>query len=85
MLAGKILEVCGKLPAGARVQWGFEADAPVDFNVHFHVGKDVIFPTKLSAVTQGKDTLAAKFEQDYCWMWTNESAVPTMLVLHLQR
>lgn len=85
VLAGKFLEVCGKLPAGVKVQWDFEAGAPIDFNVHFHVGKDVIFPTKLLTVARGNDTLVAKIEQDYCWMWTNKSAAPATLVLHLQR
>ena len=83
--AGKFVEVCGKLPSGVKVRWDFEAGTPVDFNVHYHVGKEVVFPSKQSAVSRGNDTLDAKVEQDYCWMWTNKSAAPTPLVVHLQR
>jgi len=83
--AGKFVEVCGKLTSGMKVQWDFEAGTPVDFNLHYHVGKDVVFPSKQSAVSGGKDTLDAKIDQDYCWMWTNKSAAATTLVVHLQR
>ena len=62
--AGKFVEVCGKLRAGMKVQWEFDASAPMDFNVHYHVGKDVTYPTKLSAVAAAKDLLEIKIEQD---------------------
>ena len=41
----KFVELCGKLPAALTVHWGFEAGAPLDFdiNIHYHVGKEV-FP-----------------------------------------
>ena len=81
----KFAELCGKLPAGLKVRWVFEATAPLDFNVHYHVGKDVVFPSKLIAVTSAKDTLNAKIEQDYCWMWSNKSAAPADLKIMLQR
>jgi len=83
--AGKFVEVCGKLPAGLKVRWNFEAGAPLDFNVHFHVGKDVVFPSKLGAVATARDTLDTKIEQDYCWMWSNKSAAPATLTVNLQR
>ena len=41
--AGKFVEVCGKLPSGLNVRWDFEASTSVDFNVHYHEGKDVVF------------------------------------------
>ena len=83
--AGKFVEICGKLPAGVKVNWRFEAGAPVDFNVHYHIGKDVAYPFKQSAVLSGKDTLDAKIEQDYCWMWSNKSAAPSTLAVQMQR
>lgn len=83
--AGKFVELCGKLPAGLAVRWDFEADLPVDFNVHYQVGKDVVFPNKLSAVASAKSTLVTMIEQDYCWMWTNKAAVASTLSVHLRR
>lgn len=83
--AGKFLELCGKLPAGLKVSWEFEASAPMDFNVHYHVDKDVIFPAKLSAVAMARDMLTTQIPQDYCWMWTNPSAAAARLSVKLQR
>ena len=81
----KFTEVCGKLPAGLKVRWDFEASTPLDFNIHYHVGKEVVFPTKLKAVASAQDTLDTKIEQDYCWMWTNKSAQPSTVTVRLQR
>ena len=83
--AGKFLEVCGKLAAGLQVRWQFESAARVDFNVHYHQGKEVMYPVKLSAVPNARDTLDVGIAQDYCWMWSNKSAVATTLTLSLQR
>jgi hypothetical protein len=84
--AGKYVEICGKLPAQLQVQWNFEASAPLDFNVHYHVSKEVaVYPYKLDAVANAKDTLTAKIEQDYCWMWSNKSTAPAELRVSLQR
>ena len=81
----KFVELCGKLPAGMRVSWGFEAGAPLDFNIHYHAGKKVVFDTRLKAVANSSDTLLSKLEQDYCWMWTNESTLATTLSVDLHR
>ena len=82
---GKFAEVCGQLPAGLKIRWNFEASTPLDFNVHYHVGKEVVFPSKLTAVVTAKDTLATKVDQDYCWMWTNRSAASATVTFKLQR
>jgi hypothetical protein len=83
--AGKFIEACGKLPAKAEVQWRFEAGAPMEFNIHFHEGKAVRFPARQSGVTKADGTLQAKTEQDYCWMWTNQSSGDATLKAELVR
>ena len=83
--AGKFVEVCGKLAVGDGVRWSFTAAAPVDFNIHYHVGKEVVFPAKQAQVGGGRDTLNVTVAQDYCWMWTNKGAAPVSLTLELAR
>jgi hypothetical protein len=83
--AGKFVEACGKLPAQAAVQWRFEAGGPLDFNVHCHEGKKVLYPARQNQVARLSGTLNAQVEQDYCWMWTNKAAAATPLRLHLVR
>jgi hypothetical protein len=43
---------------------------PVDFNSHYHRGKDVFYPVKATQVVDSGD---ARFEaagsEDYCLMW----------------
>ena len=82
---GKFAEWCGKLPGGARVQWQFEASGALNFNVHFHEGKEVRFPAKLDATSKADGTLQAAVDQDYCWMWTNKSAAPVTLKAQLRK
>ena len=82
---GKFAEVCGKLPASISVRWDFEASAPLDFNIHYHAGKDVVFPSKMAAMATANDTLQTSLAQDYCWMWSNKLAKPATLTLKLQR
>lgn len=82
---GKPLEACGKLPAGARISWNYEASAPLDFNIHYHVGKDVVYPKQLKQAAAAQDVLTVDIEQDYCWMWTNKNPAAARLSLTLRR
>ena len=70
----KFLEVCGKQKKGDSVTWKFKASAPMDFNIHYHVGKDVSYPEKRADIASANGTLSAPLDQDYCWMWSNRSA-----------
>lgn len=83
--AGKFVEVCGKLPSGQGVRWSFTTGAPVDFNIHYHVGKEAVFPAKQAQISSGRDTLNAIVAQDYCWMWTNKGNAPVSLTIDLAR
>ena len=82
---GKFLELCGGLAKGQTIGWSFDADQTLDFNVHFHEGKDVVFPEKQTAVTKASGTLNVALQQDYCWMWSNKSATPATLTARLKR
>ena len=81
----KFVELCGKLPAGAKVRWQFEAAAPLNFNVHYHVGKEVRYPARADQVRMSSGELHAAIEQDYCWMWTNKTPSPVALSVKLSR
>ena len=83
--AGKFVEVCGKLAVGEGVRWNFTTGAPVDFNIHYHVGKEAVFPAKQAQVSSGRDTLNVTVAQDYCWMWTNKGSAPVSLTVELAR
>jgi len=67
------------------VRWSFTATTPVDFNIHYHLGKEAVFPAKKAQVAAARDTLNVTVVQDYCWMWTNKGNAPVDLKVELAR
>jgi len=82
---GKFAEICGSLDAGQTVNWAFKADRALNFNVHYHVDKDVRYPAKKDQVKQLKRDLAVDAKQDYCWMWSNKTTKAAKLSVTLMR
>ena len=68
--AGKVAEVCMPLQAGDTLAWEFKASAATDFNLHQHVGKEVLMPVKRTAVSQERAQHKVDRRNDWCLMWT---------------
>lgn len=68
--AGKIGEVCMPLDAGTTLAWRFKASAPVDFNLHHHVDKQVLMPVDRKAVASDRAEHAIDTKNDWCLMWS---------------
>lgn len=83
--AGQVLEVCGRLQAGVVVAWRHDTSVPMAFNIHYHVGKDVVYPAQVASTRSGADRLRVTQEQDYCWIWTNKTGGAATVTLDLQR
>jgi hypothetical protein len=81
----RFVEVCGKLSANEAVAWQFEATGSLDFNVHYHQGKEVRFPAKQEGVARLQGELEVDVDQNYCWMWTNKTRTPVRLSLALKK
>ena len=82
---GKFAEVCGRLNQGQSVAWSFKGDRPLNFNIHYHEGKLVVFPAKQDAAVDAQGKLNVSLSQDYCWMWTNKTDLRAKLSLVLMR
>jgi hypothetical protein len=82
---GKFAEVCGKLTRAESVAWRFASSGPLNFNIHYHEGKDVRYPARRDALASASGQLRVALDQDYCWMWTNKSGRPVDLQLLLTR
>jgi hypothetical protein len=82
---GKFVELCARLQPEQTVHWTFSAGQPVDFNVHFHVGKATEYSVRLDQVTRAEDTLRSTTKETHCWMWTNKSSDSVRLDAGLQR
>lgn len=82
---GKSVELCGKLGSGTKVEWRFDADALTNFNIHYHEGKAVQFPSKEDGVRQSQGTLSVRSAQDYCWMWSNKTSAPASVRIEMTK
>lgn len=82
---GKFAEVCGKLARADSVAWRFDASGPLNFNIHYHEGKDVRYPERRDALAGASGRLQVALDQDYCWMWTNKSGQAVDLNVLLAR
>ena len=82
---GKFAEVCGRLDKGQSVAWSFKADRPLNFNIHYHEGKQVVFPAKQDAAVDAQGKLDVSLSQDYWWMWTNKTDLPAKFLLVVMR
>lgn len=82
---GRFAEVCGKLDRGHSVDWKFRSSAPTEFNIHYHLGKDVVYPAQKDNATEAGGRLNVEADADYCWMWTSKEPAPVRLTLSLQR
>ena len=82
---GEFAEVCGKLAQGQSIAWSFKGDRPMNFNIHYHEGKRVVFPAKQDAAVDAQGKLDVSLSHDYCWMWTNKGDLPAQLRIVLRR
>jgi len=83
--AGGVAEICGLLSAGEQVEWAFEAGAPLDFNIHYHEGDEVVYPQQLAATAASVGVLEAPVDQAYCWMWSNAADQSVAFSLRLSK
>jgi hypothetical protein len=81
----KFLEVCGKLKKDDNVSWRFSGTALSNFNIHYHVGKDVVYPENRKAITSADGVLRVALDQDFCWMWSNKGDRPIEIEVQLKQ
>ena len=71
-------EECFELEMGQKLFYKFDSDKPVNFNVHFHVEKEIHYPVQQNGVTRHDgmiDPDDKHFQRNtlkhYCLMWEN--------------
>lgn len=84
--AYNIREDCARLQPGDRLEFSFESNRPVHFNVHYHDGNAVIMPISREGALAAAEVYRPAIAQDYCLMW--EAGAEGALVeyrVHLRR
>lgn len=82
---GKSAEVCGQIEPRLPVRWRYAADGPLNFNIHRHAGEEIIYSVKSFLTQHQEGILSPTLGFEWCWMWTNPSAVNVTLRLDLKR
>ena len=76
-------EVCFEMAALDEIQYDFEADRPVEFDIHYHEGFTIHFVAELSGITANADKLVAEVGRSYCLRWANGSPMRTLLTYQI--
>jgi hypothetical protein len=82
---GAFEELCFELGAGQSIRYTFDAGAPLDFNLHWHRGNEVLFPARIDAIARIGGVFRATERQTYCLMWTNKQRSAVVLRARIDR
>lgn len=79
-----IHEQCLKLVAGDRIAYRFITEAPVDFNIHYHIAPAIITPLEKTATTGESAFFLVHEPQTYCLMWRGHPELATLLKYRIE-
>lgn len=82
MPAGHVHEVCKAMKQGEQWAYSFTGEPALEFNVHYHVGDEVIYPVGPLHAGKQAGIVTAELDQTYCLMWRNDSAQAASLLVH---
>ena len=68
---GGILEECRIVSPNQELVYSFQAAMPVDFNLHYHHEKKVLYPVSKKRIFDLEGTFSPEEKYNYCLMWTN--------------
>jgi len=80
----KSKEKCFLLKAGEKVSFSFNANLAVNFNLHFHQGKQVNYPIKYQMVKTLFKDYTSESENTYCLMWKNSKSHKIQLTYQIK-
>ena len=80
-----ISETCLDMRAKETIEYDFESDQPVVFNIHFHDGFNKQIPVHLDDILTQISRFTANIDQFYCLMWSNPKDSRTTLTYKIIR
>ena len=75
-----IHEDCMELSSGQGIVYSFESSKSLNFNIHYHEDKNIIFGVKKDNTSHENGRFQAEKKQYYCLMWTNPQSEQVKLV-----
>jgi hypothetical protein len=83
--SGAFEELCFELGAGQSMRYTFDAGAPLEFNLHWHRGNEVLYPVRIDAIARIGGVFRAPQSEAYCLMWTNRKRSSVALRARIDR
>ncbi|MCK5359473.1 MAG: hypothetical protein KAJ95_02545 [Gammaproteobacteria bacterium] len=73
---GEIHESCHDLATGIKLNYQYTGGSVTLFNIHYHKGKEIIYPVPDELAFRRNSSLTAASTQTYCLMWRNIQGRP---------
>lgn len=80
LAAGKAHEVCITLTPQESLHYTFTGSAALDFNIHYHVDKQVHYPMRKNVKSVVTGVFTPTSRRHYCLMWKNKNTSTVELV-----
>ncbi len=77
--AGQGAENCFTVHPDQQLDYQFQASGPVYFDVHYHLGQEVGYSTRLPDAQTGQGTVQPPRKDIYCLYWENQGAADVQL------
>jgi hypothetical protein len=71
--------MCIEMTSQDELRYDFEADRPIDFDIHYHDGLTVHFPVRHPGIAAQAGRFVSEQDQSYCLMWLNRSLMEASL------
>ena len=65
----QVHEECVALAPGDRIEYAFESDQPVAFNLHYREGNAVVMPVVRDGLLEDAGVYVARIAHEYCLAW----------------
>ena len=77
-------EICPEMDEGQTLDFEFESNHEVEFNLHYHEGEKVSYPIEPQKLNSLNKAFKAPIKQTYCLMWKGLSEVPSKIKVKYQ-
>ena len=83
--AGQAYERCLSVQNGKRLEYVFEAAGPLQFNLHYHLEGDILYPVPSGSRQSLKSSYSPERKVGYyCMFWGNDQKEPVKLSLRYE-
>ena len=84
LLPKRYYEKCVDLSPAQQLQYGFNSNAALAFNIHYHEEGEQYYPVKEDSITEMENTFQSEKRAYYCLKWGNSRAEGVKMDFHFK-